>query len=443
MLKALLLLAAVVAATAYPSVGVAHIKGTTTNEPTVDGTAYFIQTNASMVIVWINITGIVSNGPDGLHGLHVHEFGDVSDQAGGLSSGLHYIGAGVDVHACENVTARHEGDMGNWQATGGAFFEQWKALDLQQLDGNFSVIGRVVVLHLNPDNCVTYPTGAAGARLATGVIGVANPLNLPAQIAALAGPFTTNSATSADTTVLKAIAVLTPTTASTIVPNVAGVAVFEQDPVTNYVTITARFSGLNASHAYGFHIHWYADYLNVTSKAVNGLSAGGHYDPPGSPTHAWVVNATRHVGDLGNICTYANGFAYYRYTVQDAKFTLNNVGANNILGRNLLVHESYDVGYGNVFGARAAQGVIGVLNTTKSAADFIADLPAANLIQDPICASFAPAPAATTTAAAASTATSGMPAGSSTTGAQVTSTTSAASAIIAGFLFVVVALLAL
>lgn len=49
--------------------------------------------------------------------IHVHEFGDLTSvglEAKGLSTGGHYVGRGSAVHGCDNVAARHEGDMGSW-----------------------------------------------------------------------------------------------------------------------------------------------------------------------------------------------------------------------------------------------------------------------------------------------------------------------------------------
>jgi Cu-Zn family superoxide dismutase len=44
-----------------------------------------------------------------------------------------------------------------------------------EMSGENSIIGRGVIVHANEDDFITQPTGAAGPRLACGVIGVANP----------------------------------------------------------------------------------------------------------------------------------------------------------------------------------------------------------------------------------------------------------------------------
>jgi len=40
-------------------------------------------------------------------------------------------------------------------------------------DGTKSIVGRGVIVHANPDDFKTQPTGNAGGRVACGVIGVA------------------------------------------------------------------------------------------------------------------------------------------------------------------------------------------------------------------------------------------------------------------------------
>lgn len=46
---------------------------------------------------------------------------------------------------------------------------------VMKFDGPNSIIGHGVIVHANPDDLKTQPTGNAGGRLACGVIGVAKP----------------------------------------------------------------------------------------------------------------------------------------------------------------------------------------------------------------------------------------------------------------------------
>jgi len=99
-------------------------------------------------------------------------------------------------------------------------------------------------------------------------------------------------------TATKAVAVLAPTTGSTV----HGIVRFETVP--GGVHITAQLEGLSAGD-HGFHIHEFGD-----CSAADGTSAGGHFNPTGA-SHAGPDAAERHVGDLGNITANAQGMATY------------------------------------------------------------------------------------------------------------------------------------
>jgi Cu-Zn family superoxide dismutase len=68
---------------------------------------------------------------------------------------------------------RHVGDLGNITAdvSGQA---QLEVVDPQlELEGPNSIIGRAVAVHGKVDDLTSQPSGAAGARIACGVIGLA------------------------------------------------------------------------------------------------------------------------------------------------------------------------------------------------------------------------------------------------------------------------------
>jgi superoxide dismutase, Cu-Zn family len=109
----------------------------------------------------------------GKHGFHIHEFGDCSSKDGAAAGG-HFNPTGMP-HGAPADAKRHEGDLGNIDAG-----QDGKArVDLTdsalKLDGAGSIIGRAVIVHTNPDDLKTQPTGNAGGRQACGVIGVAKP----------------------------------------------------------------------------------------------------------------------------------------------------------------------------------------------------------------------------------------------------------------------------
>lgn len=109
----------------------------------------------------------------GQHGFHIHEFGDCSSKDG-ANAGGHFNPAGMH-HGAPTAADRHKGDMGNIEAgpTGKALLSL--SDPVMKLDGPDSILGRAVIVHANPDDLKTQPTGNAGGRLACGVIGVAKP----------------------------------------------------------------------------------------------------------------------------------------------------------------------------------------------------------------------------------------------------------------------------
>jgi Cu-Zn family superoxide dismutase len=119
----------------------------------------------------VRITAQVEGLPAGAHGFHIHEFGDCSG-ADGMTAGGHFNPEGA-AHAAPDAASRHVGDLGNLtaDAQGRATYEQ---TDTQvSLTGPHGVVGRGVIVHAQPDDFTTQPTGAAGARVACGVIGIA------------------------------------------------------------------------------------------------------------------------------------------------------------------------------------------------------------------------------------------------------------------------------
>lgn len=132
----------------------------------VQGTVTFEVVEKGVRVV-ADVTGLAP----GKHGFHIHEFGDCSS-ADGTSAGGHFNPTGMP-HSMPSSEKRHVGDLGNIEAD-----KEGKAhLDyvdtVLALQGDTSIIGRGVIVHEKEDDFKTQPTGAAGARLACGVIGVA------------------------------------------------------------------------------------------------------------------------------------------------------------------------------------------------------------------------------------------------------------------------------
>ena len=116
----------------------------------------------------VRVTAQVINlKPNQEHGFHVHEVGDCSS-GDGMSAKGHFNPYGKPHgHGAE----RHAGDMPNLKADAKGRIRLVTELDIITLTpGPASIIGRAVIVHADPDDYKTQPTGNAGARLACGVI---------------------------------------------------------------------------------------------------------------------------------------------------------------------------------------------------------------------------------------------------------------------------------
>ena len=114
-----------------------------------------------------NITGLTP----GRHGFHVHQWGDVS-AADGRSAGGHFDPHGTE-HALPAGEPRHVGDLGNLEADDSGI-ARYERVDSQlAFSGPNSIVGRGLIIHALEDDG-GQPTGNAGARVAMGVIGIAD-----------------------------------------------------------------------------------------------------------------------------------------------------------------------------------------------------------------------------------------------------------------------------
>lgn len=140
------------------------------------GTVTFEQTSADST----TITWDIKNCGTGEHGFHIHEFSDFSD--GCMSAGPHYNPHGC-THGAPSDETRHVGDLGNIVGDGAGNSAGSVTDALIKLEGEFSVLGRSVMVHADPDDCGTgdhsepgtngktsLTTGNAGARIACGEI---------------------------------------------------------------------------------------------------------------------------------------------------------------------------------------------------------------------------------------------------------------------------------
>ncbi|MDH4095015.1 MAG: superoxide dismutase family protein [Betaproteobacteria bacterium] len=105
--------------------------------------------------------------PDSVHGFHIHEVGDCSS-GDGMSAKGHFNPYGKP-HG--EGAERHAGDLPSLKADAKGRAKLSVDLDIVTITpGPASIVGRGVIVHADPDDYKTQPTGNAGARLACGVI---------------------------------------------------------------------------------------------------------------------------------------------------------------------------------------------------------------------------------------------------------------------------------
>ncbi len=131
----------------------------------VGGTLTFSEITGG-VLVTGQVTGLP---PHTVHGFHVHEKGDCS-APDGSSAGAHFNPTEVG-HGSVDAAPSHVGDLGNIEADdqGVAAVRVMKHGAALRV-GPAAVLGRAVIVHANPDDFTTQPTGAAGGRIGCGVI---------------------------------------------------------------------------------------------------------------------------------------------------------------------------------------------------------------------------------------------------------------------------------
>lgn len=103
------------------------------------------------------------------HGFHIHEVGDCSSPDG-MSAKGHFNPFGQP-HGNPASAERHAGDLPVLKADKSGRAKVDVELDtLTVVPGPASIVGRGLIVHADPDDYKTQPTGNAGARLACGVI---------------------------------------------------------------------------------------------------------------------------------------------------------------------------------------------------------------------------------------------------------------------------------
>lgn len=136
------------------------------------GTVHFTQEGPGKPV---EVVGEITGLGKGLHGFHIHEFGDNTN--GCVSAGAHF-NPHCKEHGAPADKNRHVGDLGNVTAGDNGVAKVHISDSIISLCGEHSIIGRSVVVHADPDDLgkggheLSKTTGNAGARLACGVVGI-------------------------------------------------------------------------------------------------------------------------------------------------------------------------------------------------------------------------------------------------------------------------------
>jgi len=160
---AAILLAACASAPVEPLRATAQLQPTKGNK--TFGEATFEELEGKIHVV-VYVQGLK---PGQEHGLHIHEAGDCSS-GDGMSTKGHFNPFGK-AHAHAGTPERHAGDMPSLKAGKDGRAKVDAMLDVITIAaGPGSIIGRGLIVHADPDDYKTQPTGNAGARIACGVI---------------------------------------------------------------------------------------------------------------------------------------------------------------------------------------------------------------------------------------------------------------------------------
>lgn len=150
----------------------------------ISGKVFFKETQRGLQIK-ISISGI----SPGKHGLHIHEYGDLTE---GCSSLCSHFNPTNSVHGGRNSKERHLGDLGNVIADKNGNVEMTIYDKHLKITGKYGIVGRSVVLHADEDDLgkggikngeivneekhkESHKTGNAGKRIACGIIGYKKP----------------------------------------------------------------------------------------------------------------------------------------------------------------------------------------------------------------------------------------------------------------------------
>ena len=136
-----------------------------TTDNAVKGQVLFSQ-QGNKVVVSGDVTGLKPNAE---HGFHLHEKGDCSS-GDGMSTGGHFNPDSV-AHGAHGHSVHHAGDLPSLKADGnGVARINFETATLSVGGAKADVVGRGLIVHRDPDDYKTQPTGNAGPRVACAVV---------------------------------------------------------------------------------------------------------------------------------------------------------------------------------------------------------------------------------------------------------------------------------
>ena len=131
----------------------------------VRGTVVFTQQDSG-ILIETNLSGL----EPGLHGFHVHQFGDCS--ATDASSAGDHFSPHDRRHGDPggDPGERHVGDLGNIEANQDGLAQVSKSDYVITFDGENSILGKSILVHSGEDDLTSQPSGESGEPVACGVI---------------------------------------------------------------------------------------------------------------------------------------------------------------------------------------------------------------------------------------------------------------------------------
>lgn len=144
----------------------AHATLIATSGSQVSGTLTFAPTDQGVHITG-NIAGLK---PDSTHGFHIHANGNC--QAPDASSAGGHFNPLQKPHGHPGSSPHHAGDIPNQQANADGVATVDVVVPGIELGtgSDTDVLGRALIVHAQPDDYTSQPSGAAGPRIACGVI---------------------------------------------------------------------------------------------------------------------------------------------------------------------------------------------------------------------------------------------------------------------------------